>query len=375
MGQVVIPDWLVGLFVFAFGCCTGSFLNVVVYRLPKGRSIVSPGSACPNCGRPIAWYDNIPLVSWLILRARCRYCKVPISVRYILIELITGLVFLGLYLVYFRLGLRRAMPGPFDGGWLVYITHIVLCCCLIVASAIDLELWVIPLELCWIATVVGLAGSAVGHVLIDRAGLFPSASRTTGAITIGGAIGLGIGLLLVRRGWLRRSYEGLAQDQPGPDTVRHRIEVLYEVGFLLPIVVCAVLAWLTTKAGPVAGIWGRIAARPLVSGLLGSGWGYLVGCGVVWVTRIVGTLAFNKEAMGLGDVHLMGAIGAVLGPTEAILAFFIAPFLGLSWAATQLLYKKIHEIPYGPFLSIATAVVMIWHDGLLDRLRTVFGPG
>jgi leader peptidase (prepilin peptidase)/N-methyltransferase len=112
-----------------------------------------------------------------------------------------------------------------------------------------------------------------------------------------------------------------------------------------------------------------------VAGLLGSAWGYFVGCTVVWTTRILGTLAFGKEAMGLGDVHLMGAAGAVVGPLMVVLAFFLAPFFGLAWAATQLISKKIHQIPYGPFLSLATLMVMIFHDGILGRLATVlYGP-
>lgn len=64
--------WLV--FLFAFGSCIGSFLNVVIYRLPRDKSIVTPPSSCPSCGRRIPFYDNIPLVSWLVLRARCRFC-------------------------------------------------------------------------------------------------------------------------------------------------------------------------------------------------------------------------------------------------------------------------------------------------------------
>ena len=90
-------EWILAAFVFALGCCIGSFLNVVIYRLPREKSLVSPGSACPHCGKAIRFYDNIPLVSWLVLRAKCRNCKAPISARYFIVELLTGVVFLGLY--------------------------------------------------------------------------------------------------------------------------------------------------------------------------------------------------------------------------------------------------------------------------------------
>src|SRR6187402_3801627 len=92
--------WL-GLGLLALlGLAVGSFLNVVIYRVPAGRSIVSPPSACPHCGHAIAWYDNIPVVSWLVLRAKCRQCKEPISARYPLIELGTGIFFVGVGLVF-----------------------------------------------------------------------------------------------------------------------------------------------------------------------------------------------------------------------------------------------------------------------------------
>ncbi len=82
---------------FVFGLVFGSFLNVCIYRLPRGRSVVSPGSACPHCGKPIAFYDNVPVLSWLILRGRCRQCKAPISPRYMIVELLTGFLFLACF--------------------------------------------------------------------------------------------------------------------------------------------------------------------------------------------------------------------------------------------------------------------------------------
>jgi len=83
--------------IFAFGLCWGSFLNVCIYRLPRGKSVVTPRSACPHCGDPIPLYHNVPVLSWLILRGKCRSCKQPISPRYLVVELLTGLLFLGCY--------------------------------------------------------------------------------------------------------------------------------------------------------------------------------------------------------------------------------------------------------------------------------------
>jgi len=391
---VTPQEWIIVLFLFMFGCCIGSFLNVVIYRLPREKSLVHPGSACPHCGRPIRFYDNIPLLSWLILRAKCRYCKSPISPRYFVIELLTGSVFLGVYLVYFHGGIRGGMGE--EGAWFVYALHLVLIGAFIAASGIDLELWIIPLSICWFVTAAGLIGSAAAGYLIDPRAikvfdLLPMASPRTGAIALGAAVGLGIGWLLLRTGVLKRSYEqaaaagksAAADDHgrpagPGPfdePQYNHRLEALREILFLLPLIVCAVLAErILTSSGRIGTWWSGLTAHPAVAGLLGSLFGYFVGGATVWATRILGTLGFGKEAMGLGDVHLMGAAGAVVGPVMVVIAFFIAPFFGLGLALSQILFKKIRQIPYGPFLSLAILTVMIFHDWILHRVSFVLNP-
>ena len=93
----MIP-YLIEIFIFIFGLCIGSFLNVCIYRLPASKSIVHPRSMCSNCGTAIASYDNIPILSYLWLKGRCRHCRAKISLRYPTVELLGGLIALGTYL-------------------------------------------------------------------------------------------------------------------------------------------------------------------------------------------------------------------------------------------------------------------------------------
>jgi leader peptidase (prepilin peptidase)/N-methyltransferase len=227
----------------------------------------------------------------------------------------------------------------------------------------------------------------------------PSASANTGALAVGATAGLVISLLLLASGLIKRSYESeISEDEKGikqknskeeiaipnneeesaePDWtsngVNHRLEACREIVFLLPIIVCSMaLLWIVREVTPVRAWWEDFSQHPVVAGLLGSLWGYFVGCGLVWSIRIFGTLGFGKEAMGLGDVHLMGAAGAVIGPLYVVVAFFVAPFFGLAWAGFQMFFKKIRQIPYGPFLSLGIFVVIILHDWIRDYLSFVF---
>jgi leader peptidase (prepilin peptidase) / N-methyltransferase len=128
-----------------FGLMVGSFLNVCIFRLPRHESIVSPGSRCANCDRPLAWYENVPIVSWLLLRARCRTCGERISWIYPLIEVCTAAIFAAVYLLY----------GPSMLG----AARLLFACALLVLFAIDLEHQILPNVITLPGIVVGLAFS------------------------------------------------------------------------------------------------------------------------------------------------------------------------------------------------------------------------
>lgn len=134
--------------VLVVGLCVGSFLNVVIGRVPGGESVVRPRSRCPQCGHALSWYENIPLLSWLFLRGRCRSCKTPISVRYFVVELLTGMLFLAC--------LRR-----FGVSWEL-LSGVALVSFLIPLTFIDLEHWLLPHSITRLGIVSGLGLSLLG---------------------------------------------------------------------------------------------------------------------------------------------------------------------------------------------------------------------
>src|SRR5215472_1828391 len=144
-----VPFHFWSVVFFVLGCIVGSFLNVCIHRLPLGQSIVSPPSHCPHCKYSIPWYLNIPLLTWLWLRGKCRNCGAPISIRYFLVELLTGLTFLVCWNVFGRQSAALA---------LIYCGFL---CGLIVATFIDFEHFIIPDEI----TIGGMLVGVVVSVL------------------------------------------------------------------------------------------------------------------------------------------------------------------------------------------------------------------
>jgi len=143
---------LIQLWVFGLGLIIGSFLNVCLHRIPEGISIVWPPSKCVYCSKRIVWYDNIPVLSYLFLRGKCRHCQRKISAQYPIVEFLTGIVFLLLF---------RSVLIVSGGSICSYIFYIIFCCFLIVGSFVDLRLHIIPNEI----TYTGLVLAPIASLL------------------------------------------------------------------------------------------------------------------------------------------------------------------------------------------------------------------
>ncbi len=142
-------------FVFFFGMLWGSFLNVVIHRLPLGESVVKPRSRCPGCRKLIPWYRNVPVLSWLALRAKCGDCGMKISARYPLVELLTGCLFVGA-VIHSPTALHE---WPF---------HFFFLASLVACTFIDLDHWILPDKITLPGIVVGFTGAVVNGIFISQ---------------------------------------------------------------------------------------------------------------------------------------------------------------------------------------------------------------
>jgi len=139
--------WIVGIISFIFGSIVGSFLNVCIYRLPREESIILPASHCPHCRKTILWYDNVPFFSYILLKGKCRHCHQSISFRYFIVELLTALLFLSVFL---RFGFSREL--------FIYLTFV---SALIIATFTDFDHLIIPDVVTYPAMVLGLILSTI----------------------------------------------------------------------------------------------------------------------------------------------------------------------------------------------------------------------
>src|SRR4051794_35634477 len=171
-----VPFHFWSVVMFALGSMVGSFLNVCIHRLPLGQSVVSPPSHCPHCKYSIPWYLNVPLATWLYLRGKCRNCGAPISIRYFLVELLTGIIFLACWLSF---GHQSAFLA---------LIYCVFLAGLIAATFIDFEHFIIPDEITIGGMMVGFLCSFVYPPLHGEASLKGAMVRSFLGIMVGAGL-------------------------------------------------------------------------------------------------------------------------------------------------------------------------------------------
>lgn len=275
LGDIPYPEIFAPLTAFLFGLLVGSFLNVCIYRLPRNESVVTPRSHCLACGHLIAWYENIPLASYVALGARCRACRAPISPQYFLVELANGLLWAGL-MVWF-------------GPSLAFMKFATFASLMLALTIVDLKERILPDEL-----------------------------TLTGVV-----MGVGFSLFIPVN-------DGLA-------------------------------AWLTNRLG----IWPE-AMLSALDALLGIA----AGAFSLWLVREAYFIWRKVEGMGFGDLKLMAAIGAFLGPKLTLLTIFLGALTGaLIGSVFIMLFRNRdtkYELPFGTFLGAVALVAALWGKEMLQ---------
>ena len=346
----LVPFHFWSLVFFALGCIVGSFLNVCIHRLPLGMSIVTPKSHCPHCKYSIPWYLNIPLVTWLALRGRCKNCGAPISLRYFVVELLTGAAFLSCWLAFANAG----HPLPSMPVALVYAIFLAG---LIVATFIDFEHFIIPDE-------ITLGGMAVGFT----ASFFLPSLQGVNTLNVGmrrsfiGAIvGAGAIYAILRLGkWLfgrQRVKLPMETKIIFTDTSVHLPdkEIPYEELFYRRsdvIVLHARTVELVDRG------YQDVLVR-LSPSALEIGEEKMNPDDVPCMEAVSMEIVLPREAMGLGDVKFMGAIGAFIGWQGVMFSLMLSSMIGAVVGVTLIAMRRREwssRMPYGPYIALAAAI-------------------
>lgn len=454
-----------GILVWALGLCIGSFLNVVIYRLPLGLSVSQPRwSFCPRCRSTLRWFENLPVLSWIALRGRCRSCRAPISVQYPLVEAATGLAFLIAWRLLFVDGAHRSIgQAVYPTDLPLLLAWLTLIAAMIATSVMDLMTYMIDIAVTNLAVAIGVVLMAIWprpKFLIDQASS-PWMAAGAAAMAIGLVLwwrnlgkapqqeamdspespdtldgegaksdmqakpgGFGAGLLaalgfLAISAWivLARRPEAEAPhltadlpagflalfaailmcnsqprdvDQELYDTIEEeapqaRRAALRELAWLMPSILGgAVLGICVAWVPAVAATWNTLVSvqvsgfSPLAGAAYGL-FGVALGAALGWIVRIVFTLAFGREAFGVGDIYILAAAGATAGPEIAALGFVLSIAVALLGWIVSLLLKRSVMIPFGPPLALGFLLALWAHrpaagivGGYVENIRSTW---
>lgn len=381
MTQYQFLNALLHFLFFFMGAGIGSFLNVVIYRLPRGISVNNPRrSFCPSCRYQIPWHHNVPLASWLLLRGRCGNCGTGISARYFGVEMLTGLLF---YSIFWKMGGDWALIR----AWGPQVLLLWLFASLLVAgSFIDIEHYILPHEITLGGTVAGLIGatlvpSMMGEELHLRGFMLSLASA---------ALGLGGLWLVVELGKLAFGRKKLRFDFPTPWSVTQPDDKEPPIVTLGEEKTC--WADIFSRASdrmiitaPVLSVnersYQNVTAELWMEKLkVRTAEGGLEEFPLEGVTHLQGTttnIVIPREAMGFGDVLLLMMIGSFTGWKCVLFTVLAASVLGTLIAGLSRLLGRSEwgqKIPFGPYLAAGALIwvftgpqILEWYIGLLHR--------
>jgi leader peptidase (prepilin peptidase)/N-methyltransferase len=359
-GRVPFHFWSVVFFVI--GSMVGSFLNVCIYRMPLEQSVITPRSHCPNCKYSIPWLLNLPLVTWLYLRGKCANCGQPISIRYFLVELLTGLTFMTTWMAFGHRSVGLA------------IVYSIVLAGFIVATFIDIEHIIIPDEITIGGIVAGFLLSALVPALHHTAVHAEALKGSFFGIVVGG----GLVYLILRGGKLAFGKEKVELAPESriifketslqlPDKELKYEEIFYRKSDYIQLQAKTVelqdrCYWnMTITLTPAQLKIGEETLNPEE---------------VPHMEVVTSELILPREAMGFGDVKFMAAIGAFLGWQATIFSLMVSAVLGTIVSLGAIGIRRAEwssRIPYGPYIALAAVIYIFLPENIQTMWRDYLG--
>jgi leader peptidase (prepilin peptidase)/N-methyltransferase len=370
------------VFAAILGALIGSFTNVLIYRIPRGESVAFPPSHCPNCDHQLGVLDLVPVVSWVFLRGKCRYCGNPISSRYPIVELISAIGYLAIAWRFPILDYGLATVGL----WFFFTV-------LLAGSGIDLDTKTLPDVLTLPPVAVGLL---IAFVVSSKPGLPDFGAAVQGALIGAGLLALiaGLGAWVLRR-FRETNYPDFPIDYMhvhlgalvgvwfgpvwavvaalvavGVNLIAKRVIRIPDFVTLGGVILSLVLSGLGYGQGLIGSVQGALMGAGAVALIAGSYWA------IYWATHKQEETEEPEDAdpvaMGFGDVKLAAVIGAFLGWQGIVMGLAAAVVLGAVIGVIQRIMGGDRAIPFGPYLALGALVAMLTGaEPLLAYLRSV----
>ena len=357
---------LFATFAFVLGASIGSFLNVCIYRMPLNISVNQPRrSFCPHCKYQIPWHANLPLITWIVQRGKCGNCGAPIAARYVLVELLTGVLFLGAWM-----RVMHSAVGQLAGAWVMVLPLFTFIALLVVATFIDFEHYIIPDEITLGGAVAGVLFSAAIPVLHGETGHVQGALMSL----LGAAAGFGLLWLVSVLGKMAFGKKTLQWAEPRAftwkiDGERAKMTIGGEEMWWDELF-STEKDWLAMDCARLeldGKTFENIEVRSQYERLEIGGESFDLNA-VKEFSGTVRRISFRRDAMGFGDVKFMACIGAFLGWKAVLFTVMAASVIGALIGGLTIVIGRREwsaKIPFGPYLSLGALVWLFCGPELL----------